>query len=181
MFDKGTENSSKTYRDLRDRVSEAKKEMDDAATVANNLNRELKNMVVVEDLDNDIKEAEQALKDAQDAAEKLKKNLDSVKATEFTKAFDEAKKKLEGLTGIDLSEIGNIDDLNTLLKRFVNEGITGVRQGLEEAGIQVKQLGEENSKTGEKVKGLTKDFVDQNRAAADIKGFKERILQFFSL
>jgi hypothetical protein len=37
---------------------------------------------------------------------------------------------LEDLTDIDLSEIGNVDDLNELFKRFTNEGVEGLKKGL---------------------------------------------------
>jgi hypothetical protein len=72
-------------------------------------------MVVSTNLDKDIEAAKTALVEAQSAADKLKENLDNVTAAEFSRAFDEAKKKLEGMSGIDLSEITNIDDLNNLL------------------------------------------------------------------
>jgi hypothetical protein len=51
-------------------------------------------MVVVGDLEKDLKSAREALVDAQNKAALLKKNLDSVSASEFNRALDEAKKKL---------------------------------------------------------------------------------------
>ena len=120
MFDKGTQNYSQPYRELRDKVAAAEQEMNKASKTAKDLNQELKNMVVVSDLENDLKSAQAALAEAQNKAALLKKNLDSVNASEFNRALDEAKKKLQGLSGIDLSKITNLDDLNKLFNDFDN-------------------------------------------------------------
>jgi predicted nucleic acid-binding Zn-ribbon protein len=144
LFEKGTQNKSSEFRELRDNLAAAENNFKSATNKAAELRRELKNMVVVEDLDEDIKAAEKALQDAQNAAEKLKSNLDSVTADELARAFDEAKKKLEGLSSIDLGEITNIDDLTNLLNRFTNEGVEGLVRSLSDAGVEIRELGNAN-------------------------------------
>lgn len=181
LFTKGTQNKSSEFRTLRDDLAAAENNFKTATDKAADLRRELKNMVVVGDLDAQIEEAEQALKDAQAAANQLKQNLDNVTASEFSRAFDEAKKKLEGMSGIDLSKITNIDDLNNLLQRFTNEGIQGLEDGLRKAGIEIRDLGNANVEVSGKVRSATADFEAQNRAIEDVNGIKNRILQFFSL
>ena len=104
MFDKGTQNYSQPYRELRDKVAAAEQAMNKASKTTKDLNQQFKNMVVVSDLENDLKSAQAALAEAQNKAALLKKNLDSVNASEFNRALDEAKKKLQGLSGIDLSK-----------------------------------------------------------------------------
>ena len=181
MFDKGTQNYSKPYRELRDRVEEAKDKMNEAADAAKNLNNQLDNMVVVGDLEKDLQSAKDALVDAQNKAALLKKNLDSVSASEFNRALDEAKKKLQGLSGIDLSKITNLDDLNKLFDDFTNEGIEGLKRGLQQAGIEIKELDNVNDQLVTSVDSATAALKKQNQALDDINGIKNRILQFFSL
>lgn len=181
LFAKGTQNKSSEFRTLRDDLAAAENNFKTATDKAADLRRELKNMVVVGDLDAQIEEAEQALKDAQAAADQLKQNLDKVTASEFSRAFDEAKKKLEGMSGIDLSKITNIDDLNNLLQRFTNEGIKGLEDGLRKAGVEINELGDANSEVRGKIQNVTADVEAQNRAMEDVNGIKNRILQFFSL
>ena len=174
-------NRSQEFKDLNIELQTAQKHFDAASDKVNNLNRELKNMVVVGDLDDDIKNAKEALDNAQKAAIQLRQNLDNVTATEFTRALDEAKKKLQGLTGIDLSKIGNLDDLTSLFERFSKEGLEGVKRVVSQANIEVNNLGNTNENVGTKIQNLTEDVKQQNRAMAEIDGFKNRILQFFSL
>lgn len=181
MFDKGTQNYSKPYRELRDRVEEAKNNMNEAADAAKKLNNQLDNMVVVGDLENDLQNARDALVDAQNKAALLKKNLDSVSASEFNRALDEAKKKLQGLSGIDLSKITNLDDLNKLFDDFTNEGVEGLKRSLQQAGIEIKELDNVNDQLSNSVDGATEALKKQNQALSEINGIKNRILQFFSL
>lgn len=181
LVEKNTLNYSKYYKPLRDELEEAKAALASARTEAKNFQRVFDNMVVVTDLDTDIKTAEESLQKAKNAAIQLKTNLDNVTATELSKAFDEAKKKLEGISDIDLSEITNIDDLNNLLQRFINEGVQGLEDGLRKAGVEIKNLGNANVEIGGKIRSTTADFEAQNRALEDINGIKNRILQFFSL
>ena len=181
LFTKGTQNKSSEFRELRDNLAAAETNFKGATDRAAELRRELKNMVVVGDLDAQIEAAEQSLKEAQAAAEQLKTKLDNVTATEFSRAFDEAKKKLEGMSGIDLSEIINIDDLNNLLQRFTNEGIQGLEDGLRKAGVEIRDLGNANTEVEGKVRSNTAEIERQNRALEDVNGIKNRILQFFSL
>ncbi len=181
MFANHNEGKSSAFRKLKQEVDAAEKSFKSAAREVDELNRELKNMVVVGDLDNDIQAAEKALEDAQEAAKKLRKNLDEVSADEFSKALGEAKKKLEELADVDLSEIGNIDDLNNLFKRFTNEGVEGLKKGLEEAGIEIKNLGQANKEAGDKVKESTEDVKRQNEALGQLDGIKSRITEFFKL
>lgn len=181
LFTRGTQNKSSEFRQLNQDLDAAQRNFDDATNKAGELKRELKNMVIQGDLDNDIKDAEKALENAQDAAEELKKNLESVKATEFSKAFDEAKKKLEALSDVDLSNVVKIDDLNELFKRFSEEGVEGVKKGVTEMKQKMEELGNVNKETGDKIDGLNQDLKQQNEAFSEIQGIKNRVLEFFSL
>ena len=181
MFDKGTQNYSQPYRELRDKVAAAEQAMNKASKTAKDLNQQFKNMVVVSDLENDLKSAQAALAEAQNKAALLKKNLDSVNASEFNRALDEAKKKLQGLSGIDLSKITNLDDLNKLFNDFTNEGVEGLKRGLQQAGIEIKELDNVNDQLVTSVDGATVALKKQNQVLDDINGIKNRILQFFSL
>ena len=181
LFTRGTQNKSSEFRQLNQDLDAAQRNFDEATNKAGELKRELKNMVIQGDLDNDIKDAEKALENAQDAAEELKKNLESVKATEFSKAFDEAKKKLEALSDVDLSNVAKIDDLNELFKRFSEEGVEGVKKGVTEMKQKMEELGNVNKETGDKIDGLNQDLKQQNEAFSEIQGIKNRVLEFFSL
>ena len=174
-------NRSQEFKDLNIELQTAQKHFDAASDKVNNLNRELKNMVVVGDLDDDIKNAKEALDNAQKAAIQLRQNLDNVTATEFTRALDEAKKKLEGLSGIDLSEIKSLDDLNDIFDRFTKEGISGLEDALQKAGLEVRELGNANADAEGKIRNTTAELERQNRAMADVDAIKKRVLEFFSL
>lgn len=141
----------------------------------------LNKMYVPQTVDSELDEIKKSLEQAKVKADEFEQNLNDIKATEVTKALEEAKKKLEGLSGVDLSKISSIEDLNNLFKRFSIEGVDGLKRGLQEAGVEIKELDSSNVKVQGSIRDATAEIERQNRALEDIDGIKNRILQFFSL
>ena len=141
----------------------------------------LNKMYVPQTVDSELDEIKKSLEQAKIKADEFEQNLNDIKATEVTKALEEAKKKLEGLSGVDLSKISSIEDLNNLFKRFSTEGVDGLKRGLQEAGIEIKELDSSNVKVQGSIRDATAEIERQNRALEDVDGIKNRILQFFSL
>ena len=176
-----TRMKSSTYRAKNKTYNEEFKRAEELRVAFEQAKAVLDKMYVPETVDKEINDIKARLEEAKNKATEFKDNLGNVKTTEINKALDEAKKKLQDLTGIDLSQIGNIDDLNNLLQRFTTEGVDGLKKGLQDAGIQVKELGTANDQVGAKIENCTNDVKNQNAALEDINGLKSRIQYFFSL
>jgi hypothetical protein len=62
------------------------------------------------------------------------------------------------LSGVDLSKISSIEDLNNLFKRFSVEGVDGLKRGLQEAGIEIKELDSSNVKVQGSIRDATAEI-----------------------
>ena len=178
---KNTGAYSKGAKDLQVEIKAAQEEAKKLADNAKQAEEYFKTLEVKETLTSKIENTKKALEEASQKSQDLQNNLNNVKADSVAKAMDEAKKKLEGLTGVDLSKITNIEQLNQLFEKFSQEGIEGFKKGVLEATGSIQQLDSANKSMSRSTEESKSKVEEENRALSNVEGLKSRIQYFFSL
>ena len=178
---KNTGAYSKAAKDLQVQIKAAQEEAKKLADNAKQTEEYFKTLEVKETLTSKIENTKKALEEASQKSQDLQNNLNNIKADSVAKAIDEAKKKLEGLTGVDLSKITNIEQLNQLFEKFSQEGIEGFKKGVLEATGSIQQLDSANKSMSKSTEESKSKVEEENRALSNVEGLKSRIQYFFSL
>lgn len=178
---KNTGAYSKGAKDLQAKIKAAEAEAKKLADKAKQTQEYFDSIEVEETLTSKIENTKKALEEATQKSQDLQNNLNNVKADSVAKAMDEARKKLEGLTGVDLSKITNIEQLNQLFEKFSQEGIEGFKKGVLEATGSVQQLDSANKSMSRSTEESKSKVEEENRALSNVEGLKSRIQYFFSL
>ena len=178
---KNTGAYSKGAKDLQVEIKAAQEEAKKLADNAKQAEEYFKTLEVKETLTSKIENTKKALEEASQKSQDLQNNLNNIKADSLAKAMDEAKKKLEGLTGVDLSKITNIEQLNQLFEKFSQEGIEGFKKGVLEATGSIQQLDSANKSMSKSTEESKSKVEEENRALSNVEGLKSRIQYFFSL
>ena len=178
---KNTGAYSKGAKDLQVKIKAAQEQARKLADDAKKAEDYFNSLEVKETLTSKIENTKKALEEATQKSQDLQDNLNNVKADSVAKAMDEAKKKLEGLTGVDLSKITNIEQLNQLFEKFNQEGLESFKKGVLEATGGIQQLDSANKGMAMSTEENKRSVESQNRALEDVSGLKSRIQYFFSL
>lgn len=178
---KNTGAYSKGAKDLQVQIKAAQEEAKKLADNAKRAEDYFNSLEVKETLTSKIKNTKKALEEATQKSQDLQDNLNNVKADSVAKAMGEARKKLEGLTKVDLSKVTNIEQLNQLFEKFNQEGIEGFKKGVLEATRGIQQLDSANKGMARSVEENKDQVEKENRALSNVDGLKSRIQYFFSL
>ena len=178
---KNTGAYSKGAKDLQVQIKAAQEEAKKLADNAKQAEEYFKTLEVKETLTSKIENTKKALEEATQKSQDLQNNLNNVKADSVAKAMDEARKKLEGLTEVDLSKVTNIEQLNQLFEKFNQEGIESFKKGVLEATGSIQQLDSANKGMARSAEENKDQVEKENRALSNVEGLKSRIQYFFSL
>lgn len=162
-------------------IAEAQQKADQLKLSAQQANTELQKMYVPSKLDGELQTARGALEQASIKAQELKTNLNNVTADEANRALEQAKAKLQEITGIDLSNINSLQDLQNIFEQITQNGIDKFKQSLGQARSGVDELTGSNNSMKSSISQSRAQIEAQNRALEDVNGLKSRIQYFFSL
>lgn len=162
-------------------IAEAQQKAEQLKLSAQQANTELQKMYVPSKLDGELQTARGALEQASVKAQELKNNLNNVTADEANRALEQAKTKLQEITGIDLSNINSLQDLQNIFEQITQNGIDKFKQSLGQARSGVDELTGSNNSMKSSISQSRAQIEAQNRALEDVNGLKSRIQYFFSL
>ena len=171
---------------LLDDLAEAKKKGDELANTFDNLEQSIKGSITKTDYEENLKKISQEAKTAEKEITRLEQEIADIESDPNLAAdFENLRKEVEKITGLDLSDIpqtadglkrikDTLDDFKASKIKEVKDATDGVKTEADQAGHSFGIMKDKMEEVVDEAKGL-------DAAAQDIKRLVSNITEFFSI
>ena len=169
-----------------DDIQKARVELETLNQQYNQVSDKISGSITEADYNRNLENIQREIKEAQKAVTDFEQEISSLKANpQSTESFENLRKEVEKLTGLDLSDITQDLDGFERLKQIFDDFQTGK---IEELKTKINQLdgavevfGQGAADAKRKGQALGDTFTEMSREAQDLARLQDQVLDFFSL
>ena len=171
---------------ILDDIQKARVELETLNQQYNQVSDKISGSITEADYNRNLENIQREIKEAQKAVTDFEQEISSLKANpQSTESFENLRKEVEKLTGLDLSDITQDLDGFERLKQIFDDFQTGK---IEELKTKINQLdgavevfGQGAADAKRKGQALGDTFTEMSREAQDLARLQDQVLDFFSL